>query len=46
MNYTKIISVGVAFLSGLVGLSNDGPELAEDRRPAETISQEAMRVRM
>ena len=39
MNYTKIISVGVAFLSGLVGLSNDGPELAEDRRPAETIAQ-------
>ena len=39
MYYTKIISVGVAVFLGLVGPSNDGPELAEDRNPAETIAQ-------
>gem|GEM_PF-6078411 len=39
MYHTKIISIGAAVFPGLVGLSNDGPELANDRSPAETIKQ-------
>ena len=39
MYHTKIISIGIAVFLGCVGLSNDGPELADDQSPAETIEQ-------